>query len=638
MDGNAIKKVLNEYLKRPETDYAIMIDGEWGCGKTYYVCNVLKEAIEKTTCPPKVGNTKPNDSQKTEKYRFVYYSLYGASSSDEITIGIKKQIVLHNSDEKEKTKKVKDKTATAFETTVGVIADYFNIDSKRLLNLYDLKEVPSNAVLIFDDLERSKMPLAELLGVINKYAVIDKRKVIVISNELKLEKEFCDFKEKTIRFTLNYSPTQEEIFRNIIDSKKEITGDYKQFINNNLHLMLEVFRKGECKNLRTFIFVLDIFERIYLITQKQQFAKDFLKGFLVFTCVYSIEYKNNIPKDKLDWLSEFLSLYGITTIFSISENVENNRKDENNDSFVKHITRYGYDCLVDIIGSNSIANYIQFGDLDESAFKEELKREEVKFIELRKTEYGRTLNKMMDWRLIDDNEINDVLSNVERFLREDKYTASEISTLYARYLTLKSNNIKCIEIDSSVFFEAVDRLQDNWIPVFYHDGTVSLFEWHERGYPYDEQYKSLYNHILKIDKNVKHKSGIKRSVELLNIIKENNLDSLKRYLRTMDPKQWFIQDPDELWLTLRESNTAIQQYVIGELKNATDKNDFQNYEISFIDGLCQHFEPLFTGKDIDFGLLKYKELATRFNKIRQMDIINETAGDKQTASPTTKSL
>lgn len=638
MDGNAIKKVLNEYLKRPETDYAIMIDGEWGCGKTYYVCNVLKEAIEKTACPKELGNTKSNDKQKTEKYRFIYYSLYGASSSEEITIGIKKQIVIHSTDEKKKTEKVKDKATTAVETTVGVIADIFNVESKRLLNLYDLKDVPRNAVLIFDDLERSKMPLSELLGVINKYAVIDKRKVIVISNELKLEKEFCDFKEKTIRFTLNYSPTQEEIFKNIIDSKKEITGDYKQFINNNLHLILEVFRKGECKNLRTFIFVLDIFERIYLITRKQQFAEDFLKGFLIFTCVYSIEYKNNTPKDKLDWLSDFLSLYGITTIFSILENVENNKKDDNNDSFIKHITRYGYDCLVNIIGSNSIANFIQLGDLDEAAFKEEIKREEDKFIESRKTEYGRTLNKMMDWRLVDDNEINDVLSNVERFLSEDKYTASEISILYARYLTLKSNNIKCKEIDSSAFFEAVDRLQDNWTPVIYHDGTVSLFEWRERGYPYDMQYKSLYDHILKIDKIVKHRYGTRRSVDLLNKIKENNLDSLKWYLRTMDPKQWFIQDPDELWLTLRESNTAIQQYVIGELKNATDKNDFQNYEISFIDGLCQHFEPLFTGKDIDFGLLKYKELATRFNKIRQMDIINETAGDKQTASPTTKSL
>ena len=106
----------------------------------------------------------------------------------------------------------------------------------------------------------------------------------------------------------------------------------------------------------------------------------------------------------------------------------------------------------------------------------------------------------------------------------------------------------------------------------------------------------------------------------------------------MDPKQWFIQDPDELWLTLRESNTAIQQYVIGELKNATDKDDYQSYEISFIDGFCQHFEPLFTGEDIDFGLLKYKELATRFNKIRQMDIINKTIENKRTASPTTKSL
>lgn len=634
MDGNAIKKVLQEYLKRPETDYAIMIDGEWGCGKTYYVCNVLKEAIVKTACPKEVVNTKPNDTQKAEKYHFIYYSLYGASSSEEISIGIKKQIVIHSTDEKEKTKKKKDKATTFVEMVVGVVADRFNVDSKRLFNLYDLIDVPKNVVLIFDDLERSKMPLVELLGIINKYAVIDKRKVIVISNELKLEKDFCDFKEKTIRFTLNYSPTQEELLRNIIESKKEIADGYKQFINNNLHLILEIFRKGDCKNLRTFIFILDIFEKIYIITRKQQFAEDFLKGFLIFTCVYSIEYKNNSPKDKLDWLSDFLTLYGITTIFSISENVENNKKDDNNDSFIKHITRYGYDCLVDIIGSNSIANFIQFGDLDEAAIKEEIKREEDKFIESRKTEYGRTLNKMMDWRLVDDNEINDVLSNVERFLREDKYTASEISTLYARYLTLKSNNIKCIDIDSSVFFEAVDRLQNKWTPVIYHDGTVSLFEWRERGYPYDKQYKSLYDYILKIDNIVKHKYGTKRSVELLNKIKENNLDSLKQYLRTMDSKQWFIQDPDELWLALQESNTSIQQYVIGELKNATDKNDYQNYEISFIDGICQHFEPLFTGENIDFGLLKYKDLATRFNKIRQM----KTERDGRTTSPTTKSL
>ena len=39
----------------------------------------------------------------------------------------------------------------------------------------------------------------------------DSTGIDVISNELKLEKEFCDFKEKTIRFTLIYSLTQLKI-------------------------------------------------------------------------------------------------------------------------------------------------------------------------------------------------------------------------------------------------------------------------------------------------------------------------------------------------------------------------------------------------------------------------------------------
>lgn len=36
MDGNAIKGVVEEYLDKDHTDYAIMIDGVWGCGKSFF--------------------------------------------------------------------------------------------------------------------------------------------------------------------------------------------------------------------------------------------------------------------------------------------------------------------------------------------------------------------------------------------------------------------------------------------------------------------------------------------------------------------------------------------------------------------------------------------------------------------------
>ena len=34
------------YLKTANTDYAVMLNGGWGCGKTYYIEHALKDAVE----------------------------------------------------------------------------------------------------------------------------------------------------------------------------------------------------------------------------------------------------------------------------------------------------------------------------------------------------------------------------------------------------------------------------------------------------------------------------------------------------------------------------------------------------------------------------------------------------------------
>ena len=31
-----IEQVIKEYLDNPKSEYAVMIDGEWGVGKTYF--------------------------------------------------------------------------------------------------------------------------------------------------------------------------------------------------------------------------------------------------------------------------------------------------------------------------------------------------------------------------------------------------------------------------------------------------------------------------------------------------------------------------------------------------------------------------------------------------------------------------
>ena len=49
-------------------EYAVLIDGDWGCGKTYYVKHILKVAIQ----------------DQFSDWEVKYISLYGMKSGEEI--------------------------------------------------------------------------------------------------------------------------------------------------------------------------------------------------------------------------------------------------------------------------------------------------------------------------------------------------------------------------------------------------------------------------------------------------------------------------------------------------------------------------------------------------------------------------
>ena len=60
MTKDELTKRLDCYLKKENPDYAIMITGKWGTGKTYFI----KDYIKKT-------------NKKAVNNRFIYLSLYG---------------------------------------------------------------------------------------------------------------------------------------------------------------------------------------------------------------------------------------------------------------------------------------------------------------------------------------------------------------------------------------------------------------------------------------------------------------------------------------------------------------------------------------------------------------------------------
>src|SRR5204863_288679 len=76
---------------------------------------------------------------------------------------------------------------------------------------------PGSHVLVFDDFERSSMPLAERLAVVNRYVEGVGLKVIVIANESELGEDpvYQRWKEKVIGKTLRVGAEAEQVLREV---------------------------------------------------------------------------------------------------------------------------------------------------------------------------------------------------------------------------------------------------------------------------------------------------------------------------------------------------------------------------------------------------------------------------------------
>ena len=76
-----IIELVSRYIGDSNSKYAILIDGEWGCGKTYFVKEHLIPKINGTKLPPSINGT----SKKALEYKSIYLSLYGIKSTSDIS-------------------------------------------------------------------------------------------------------------------------------------------------------------------------------------------------------------------------------------------------------------------------------------------------------------------------------------------------------------------------------------------------------------------------------------------------------------------------------------------------------------------------------------------------------------------------
>lgn len=337
-----IIEIIKTYYSDNNSQYAILLNGEWGCGKTYFVKNKILSEIE--------------DS--------VYVSLYGLSNTSDINKKILYSIMNKKMKMNKKVKKGSKILGSGYRSFSSAISSIFKIplpDAKSI----DVTELMSNFIdvskklIIFDDLERVNISINEVLGFINDYVEHKNVKCIIVANENEIEKLNIDnnyelkiiscldnnieygekkkvnswqnddtavktkiedikkrvnktyntenkyklIKEKLIGKTIDYVPNMEKIINNL--SEKYVKNNkYYEYLKSQKNLLVETLKKDNCYNIRTVIFLLNEYESIFNQIKKQKYAEKedrILELTFINTINMSVLLKNGVKiKQKLN--------------------------------------------------------------------------------------------------------------------------------------------------------------------------------------------------------------------------------------------------------------------------------------------------------------------------------------------------
>lgn len=303
MENKHINEFLDYYcgVKLPNPQYAVLLKGKWGSGKTHFINKYKKQLDEK-------------------KQKYIYVSLYGVNSYDEIETKFLEVIhpILYN----KKTIFAGKIAKQILKVTLKIDWDgnaqenaevEVKIPDLKLEDLLNTKDY----ILIFDDLERCSINIVNLLGYINFFVEHQSYKVILIANEEELNKEDTKYKiikEKLIGKTFEFKTNSFLAYDSFLFELKNTNKIKEYILEEKKSNILEVFEKSQSNNLRALRQTLLDFERFYdevLINhlEKEELMKDILYWFFLFS--FEIRQGNNDILDLLKLSEEYNSLFYI---------------------------------------------------------------------------------------------------------------------------------------------------------------------------------------------------------------------------------------------------------------------------------------------------------------------------------------
>ena len=287
---------LDEYLQMQTPQFAVMITGKWGCGKTYFIKNIKDQWC----------SSNKNVSENSIDLKPIYLSLNGLSSINSVIRKVKTVLypILYSKGATVAKTVILSALRIASKSFLDLDKDGAGEDMNNLLDAEGIIEVfksdsdtlEGNRVMILDDVERCKIPLDELFGFINSIVEHSNSKVILICDEEKLAEvatkeslatQYKNFKEKLIGQTFALEVNYADVAGQFIDKLSY------PIINNNRNLIIDLFIASSRENLRLIrhclIDIKRIFEQLPENIKENPNYDQFVKNIVAYVVIASIE-------------------------------------------------------------------------------------------------------------------------------------------------------------------------------------------------------------------------------------------------------------------------------------------------------------------------------------------------------------
>lgn len=405
MKTENIEKLFTDYLKTNKTQYAILLNGTWGCGKTYF----WKKNLEKIA--------------KQNNFKTIYISLNGISKIGtlEHLLFLRLLPFLGNQEN------------TFLKNTTKIVTNIFNQASKVIFKttLTDIfKDVSidsfdfSKNVICFDDLERCQIPIKEVLGFINNFVEHKGLKTILLADEPnidKTQKGYDSIKEKVIGRVLNFELNIATILPELFKKYKENNEDFYNFLHTQKEIITDILVEYKQGNLRIVSFYLDTLEKLF--PSFKDVDAEYIHELILFSVLISIEFKNGEltsvdyknPKG-IDIINEHNYLMNHARTISKSEKENTERVKEYAELFYE---KYLSKRIKNYFFYPSIYSYILSGYFNQEDLENEIKKRYPEKISKEIQGFRNLLH--YKFRELSEKDFRQLSKDVLKYAKEGKY-------------------------------------------------------------------------------------------------------------------------------------------------------------------------------------------------------------------------